>query len=363
MSCQKHNLWLSRKTSVVSRQSGQAPQITQADEVIVNLGKWVLRYLFAGLVDEEIRRDEEVRLEIEAKNRRSHERNPTKPSMSIQMPHVTFNQDQSNGSTTTPRPGRGKVPFLFTPGLSIGLATPGGALTSPANSQSGLLSPGLDGRRTPGGKPQTPAERNGDYFSARPATATAETPAAGKVPMTPAETEDDGAVLSPSENGAAKANAASLSKRLRISFTGKKLGRTQAAEPLKPPPVEEAIEDSESRSDKADEKSYDGSFLGTLQRIRTEYEEQTELSNEPLLSLITPSPAQETPVLRPPPATTIIIQEDRPDVAGVADLYEGSLGKLGQQADLIEKVAPFWLGEVLLRVSGYVLITYTSTPC
>ena len=49
--------------------------------------------------------------------------------------------------------------------------------------------------------------------------------------------------------------------------------------------------------------------------------------------------------------TTILIQEDRPDSGGVADLFEGKVGTLGSQADLIEKAAPMWLAEVLLRVS------------
>jgi WD repeat-containing protein 48 len=57
----------------------------------------------------------------------------------------------------------------------------------------------------------------------------------------------------------------------------------------------------------------------------------------------------DTPVLKPPTNTTILIQEDRVDSGGVADLFEGRVGSLGHQADLIEKVAPIWLAECLLR--------------
>jgi len=248
--------------------------------------------------------------------------------------------------------------LLSTPGLFIGLATPGGALSSPTASASGPASPGLGAlhnaeRMTPGTTlAKTPLDKYGDYFSVKPLPSSTETSGTGKVAVTPAELDDEGA-MSPTEldrNGNVKANAASLGKRLRISFTAKKLGRAQIVESVKPPPVEEKAEDSDSRSSKTDEKSFDDNFLGTLQRIRTEYEEQIAHSDEPLSSLITPSPAQETPFLRPPTATTIIIQEDRPDVAGVSDLFEGSLADLGKQADLIEKVAPLWLGDVLLRV-------------
>jgi len=307
------------------------------------LGKWVLRYLFAALLDEEVQRDEVIRQSLQRKDRVS-----AKKSMSIQMPHITFHEEQTNGIATTPRPPRGKYSSIFTPGLSIGLATPGATLSSPPAPASGPGSPGLDGALQ-NSVARTPLERSGDYFSAKPLPAAID---GSKVPMTPSEADEEGA-LSPTEldkNGAAKASAASLGKRLRISFTGKKLARAQIAEPVKRPLVEEQAEDSDSRSSKTEEKSNDDSFLGTLQQMRSEYEEQLEVSDEPLSSLIAPPPVQEAPLLRPPQGTTIIIQEDRPDVAGVSDLFEGSLRTLGKQADLIEKVAPLWLGNVLLRV-------------
>lgn len=281
--------------------------------------------------------------------------------MSIQMPHVTFHEEDYNGTVTTPRAPRGKLPFLFTPSLSIGLATPGAALSSPTASSTGPVSVGLDGshfdRTTPVANPaRTPVEKSGDYFSLRPIAPATDTPGVGKALPTPSEVDDEG-TLSPSEldrNGLTKPSAASLGKRLRISFTAKKLGRGPTTEPAKPPPVEEKAEDSDSRSSKTEEKIFDDSFLGTLQRIRHEYE-QADVAGEPLTSLITPSPPQETPLLKPPSSTTIIIQEDRPDVAGVSDLFEGSLSSLGEQADLIAKVAPIWLGDVLLRVGSFYL--------
>lgn len=312
--------------------------------VEVNLGKWVLRYLFAALLDEEVQRDHIIREGLQRKDRL-----PVNEPMSIQMPHITVHEEQTNGSPINPRPSRGKYSSMFTPGLSIGLATPGVALSSPPSAAAGAGSPGLD-NALQNSVPRTPMERSGDYFSAKPLPIATE---ASKVAMTPSEADDEGA-LSPTEldkNGAAKASAASRGKRFRISFTGKKLARAQIAEPIKPPPVEEQAEDSDSRSSKAEEKSYDDSFLGTLQQMRSEYEEQLEASDEPITSLIIPAPEQEAPLLKPPQGTTIIIQEDRPDVAGVSDLFEGSLGTLGKQADLIEKVAPAWLGNVLLRVS------------
>lgn len=131
----------------------------------------------------------------------------------------------------------------------------------------------------------------------------------------------------------------------------KKFATTPAPEAPKPAVEAEKADDSDSRSSKTDDKVFDGNFLGTIQRMRQTYEEQIQAGAQALSSQITPSLPNDTPVLKPPLATTILIQEDRPDSGGVADLFEGTVGSLGQQADLIEKVAPVWLADVLLRVS------------
>lgn len=94
-------------------------------------------------------------------------------------------------------------------------------------------------------------------------------------------------------------------------------------------------------------------LLGVIRRLRNNYDVQTRQphnSDEPLKieSAITPSLPAETPVLKPPKGTTIIVQEDKPDSGGVADLYRGTVGSVGDDRELVEKVAPAWLGEVLL---------------
>jgi WD repeat-containing protein 48 len=131
----------------------------------------------------------------------------------------------------------------------------------------------------------------------------------------------------------------------------KKFGTSSAAAetPTKPAAVDEKAEDSDSRSTKTDEKVVEDNFLGAIQKIRHSYEEQVSLGATTVNSQIAPSLPNETPVLKPPATTTILIQEDRPDSGGVADLFEGKVGSIGQQADLIEKCAPPWLADVLLR--------------
>jgi len=157
-------------------------------------------------------------------------------------------------------------------------------------------------------------------------------------------------VSSPTEETPAKKGKGMFGKKFTMGFNMKKFSTgTAIAEPAKPTAVDEKAEDSDAHSSKTDEKAIEDSFYGSIQRIRQGYEEQLAAGAK-LETQITPSLPNDTPVLKPPANTTILIQEDRPDAGGVADLFEGKVGSLATQADLIEKVAPMWLAEVLLRV-------------
>ena len=146
----------------------------------------------------------------------------------------------------------------------------------------------------------------------------------------------------------------------------KKLGRS-SVEATKPAVVDEIkSEESDDKSSTKEEKVVEDNFLGSIQKIRIEYDEKLEGSDagdNSLQLLMTPSPANETPPLRPPPFTPVIIQEDRPDSGGVADLYRGQVGSLGADADMIEKTAPMWLGELLLRVGAIYALGRMSYQC
>ena len=154
-------------------------------------------------------------------------------------------------------------------------------------------------------------------------------------------------------------------KKFRMNFP-KKLGRT-SVEVNKPVVAEEKAEDSDKSSEKED-KIVEDNFYGVIQKIRNEYEEVLQHNPEHSLNPgINPSLPNETPVLKLPPFTTIIIQEDRPEAGGVEDLYRGTIRSVGQDASIIEKVAPMWLGDLVLRVcfptsSSHRLTSTESTP-
>jgi WD repeat-containing protein 48 len=104
----------------------------------INIGKWVLRYLFANLVEAEIKRDEEIRrtLELEAEERKktTSDGNSKNPPLHINIPPPVHTS--MGGGESTPRPRTWDA--ALSPG--IGLATPAPTL-DPSSSRTSIISP------------------------------------------------------------------------------------------------------------------------------------------------------------------------------------------------------------------------------
>ncbi|KAI8936228.1 hypothetical protein NX059_006653 [Plenodomus lindquistii] len=332
-------------------------QIDFREDHRINLGKWILRYLFSNLIDEEIRRDEIFRADII--KRKEEEPKLARPT-NIELPESDLNGWNNTvsgpASASTIKPTNG-FHLPHTPGLAIGLATPMQApMSAGRGSQpNALLTPTTEeGARLEQTQTQRSSTQDGgDYFGSAPATnGNGNANGNGK----PADAKDgtveskDEPLQSPAEpDTPAKKGKGMFGKKFNMSFNMKKFSTgTAATEPAKPT-VDEKAEDSDSHSNKTDEKTIEDNFYGTIQRIRQGYEEQLSAGATKLETQIAPSLPSDTPVLKPPASTTILIQEDRPDSGGVADLFEGKVGSLALQADLIEKAAPMWLAEVLLR--------------
>lgn len=355
------------------------------DDQRINLGKWVLRYLFSNLITEEVKRDQVFRnqlLSAKEEQKLQRENAPT----SIELPQPTALNGwhaAENGppSASTVKPTNGNT-TVQTPGLAIGQATPG-AHGPPARAISSGNHASEDGepldRHISSTSNRKSVDRNSDYFStSRLPNTELMSPggAAAKAPVTPGEGAEE--PTTPAADGATPSKETPskglFGKKFRtgmsgMSFSGmKKIGRTEKqADKDKPAIVEEKDEtESDSRSSKtSNSRVVDDNLLGTVQKLRYFYEDslnsqiqsQQALENGlpgsrksiDLPTGITPSLPAETPVLKPPPNTTILIQEDRPEAGGVADLFEGTVGALGEMCDLLERRAPMWLGEVLLR--------------
>ena len=324
----------------------------------INHGKWVLRYLFSNLNTQDIQRDQVYRKKLlSAQEEKKLQRENAPGSIQIPQAHTNgWNHDTSNGpaSDSTLRPTNGTK--AGTPGMGIALA--------PAADEGAATT-----------QPRKSSERNsGDYFSPTQApSAELTTGGVTKAPVTPGESaidDKDTSEGTPKADTPSGKEAGLFGKKFSVrgmSFgTMKKLGRAQEKD--KQPVVEEKDEaESDSRSSKtSNSRVVDDNLLGTVQKIRFAYEDSIQgqiqsqqahenglpvpaVSNIDLTSAITPSLPADTPVLKPPPNTTILIQEDRPEAGGVADLFEGTVGSLGTMCDMVEKAAPMWLGDVLLK--------------
>ncbi|KAF2761584.1 WD40 repeat-like protein [Pseudovirgaria hyperparasitica] len=331
----------------------------------INLGKWVLRYLFSNLIDEEIKRDEVIRQSVVRAGQPSIQRPNAPPSIALPNAGLTSwnHGGLGPGSGSTLR-ANGKL-LVTTPGLHIGIATPGlhpvvtsNSLAALNGQSGGALSPTLEESApleksiTGQSQPRTSADKGGaDYFSVANTSKTPTTPGGAAHERVSESHDETQTPISPSDEKGPGKEGFFGGKKFRMAFGMKKLGKERTNEVDKPVVVEEKKEDSDSQSTKTDDRIVEDSFYGVLQRIKHGYEDQLQNPEHPenLTTGITPSLPNDTPVLKPPLNTTILIQEDRPDSGGVADLFEGQVGTLAQQADLIEKVAPMWLGEVLLR--------------
>lgn len=326
----------------------------------VNLGKWILRYLFAKLVDEELERDAIFRKELMSNASKIGSLRRQNAPPSIQLPTRALRDPQNlindDDAMITPKAVNGTGRPALTPGLSIGVATPSingtGHAAPVQNYLPTTLEEGssLEKQTSLQSQPRSSTDKTGDYFSSSPRPRnSADGQAKGST--TPGGGLLDAATQSPVDadrDEKSKEGSSLFGKKFRMNFP-KKLGRPSTD--TKPAIVDEKSEESEKSEDKEDKMVQD-SFLGTIQKIRYEYEDflQNEPSQQPPMGL-TPSLLSETPALRHPPYTTVIIQEERPDSGGVADLYRGTVSSVGRDADLIENVAPMWLAELLLRVA------------
>ena len=311
-----------------------------------------MRYLFAGLIDEEIRRDEAYRNHLKANappiTRAAGLHLGRLPPRNIEI-WTNRNKEKENTedteSITTPR--ANGLPAT-TPGLTIGVASPG--LTQVTSNTTTM-----NGNKTPSGAASEEKRASGDYFSNK-SPPVPETPAAEKAAEKSTDSSSEGkpeTAQSPTGDADKESKSSSLfSKKLRLNFPKKLTGRSSVEVAKPAAPVEDKSDQSSDKSSEKEEKPIDDNFHGLVQKMRIEYDSNmTHYPEDILITCISTSMPNETPVLKPPPLTSIIIQEDSPDSGGLADLYRGTVGSVGQDADLIEGIAPTWLGELLLHVS------------
>jgi WD repeat-containing protein 48 len=325
----------------------------------VSLGRWILRYLFANLIDEEIKRDEAYRHKLNegVESRQAALRTNAPTSIALPQPIVT--SFESTEAVTTPR-ANGNQLNPVTPGFGIGLATPAPNTALSASGEGGFAtSPMSPSEKRKSATSPRPTDKD-DYFtsSIRPADSgqkPAGTPATqapdAADPKTPAEGSGDKGKDKDKDKekagDSAKSPTTAFGKKFRMSFGTKKLGRSASTTaPEKPAVVDEKAEESESSSNH--EKEVEDNFYGAVQKIHQDYERNlTEFPHKLVETRLTPSLPSETPVLKLPPNTKVIIQEETS--GGSANIYQGTVESVGKDADAIEQKGPMWLGHLLLQ--------------
>jgi WD repeat-containing protein 48 len=350
----------------------------------------VLRNLFSKLIDEEIIRDEAYKRDLLSKRTTSVASSLNRPGAptSIALPPSNNPTPMATpGNVQTPRAQNGYHAVPPTPGLAIGAATPGlvrltthfpptaeeDTVHTPNGASSVVQTPRISTSKV--GTPHvqaTPSATEGkdvDYFSSsRNLVKDSEnsSESGDKAPKTPglAAEAGPGATSTPTSPTEEKKKGL-FGKKFGMSLT-KKMSARASAEVKSPVATtggaaEEKSDTASMRSsDKEAEKTaptaqIEDNFFGTVQKIRLEYDEFLERQTDAELPQgITPSMPIETPILMPPPHTTVIIQEDNPESGGLADQYRGEIRRLGEKSevDVLERIAPMWLGDLLLRVSA-----------
>ncbi|CAI4219673.1 unnamed protein product [Parascedosporium putredinis] len=289
----------------------------------INLGKWVLRYLFAGAIDEEIKRDAVYRRNFNTAIEKRLASTRMSPPLSISLPERGIGFEQS-GSMATPRASGQNYP-LMTPGLQIGLATP---------------HPG-------GGDTATPTPAVPDLPSSQVLKPVATTPAVPTAEATTGDAKPADADKDKAENGP-KAPSTPFGKKFRMGIPFSKKARSASTTADKPAIAEDKPVDDSEGSLNLHEKEVDDSFFGVVQRIRNEYDKQLAANPDFLLdSRITPALPSETPHLGLPKGTKVIIKEETGGES--SNVYVGTIETIGRDTDVIEQKGAMWLGDLLLQ--------------
>ena len=309
----------------------------------------MLHYLFSNLIQEEIRRDEAFRFQLQGLASSDSDTGNTRPTLSS----GTFLEDPEGSPLSTPYASDQPRVVLDTSGFRIGAVTPGISLSQTTGGADATQARPTDTTFLP----RKSAE---DYFSAKSTTRPSGEQPRDNQPKTPqpGPTTDVDIPTSPTDPtnvSSPKETSTSFGKRLKSTFTPKKSTKSLVtAEEPKSSQVEEKDfnPDQKVAENIANDAPATDNMLHVIREIRRQYVKELENSDSSRLkSRMTPALPSDAPVLDPPTNTAIIIQEDHPGSGGVTDLFEGYRDQLGRHADFIEKIAPRWLGNLLLKVS------------
>jgi WD repeat-containing protein 48 len=332
----------------------------------INLGKWVLRFLFDKLIMEEIRRDKIYRTSLE-QNAFSKMQRENAPD-SIQLPGKPDSlrwmaQPSSVTNTLSQRSTNGHA-YPATPGMNIAVATPG-FLNSPLpvptdQPRSGRQSDESsrnDKRSSQSSQPRTSIERRNDYFSSNISSSQT-------VPVSPGGTQqnrvlgnaiDSSTDRSPGDSAEnekdsnTKEGNSLFGKKFRVSFGTKRLNKPESGDKKGQGTDEKAEETGNGNSNSAKSEPISDNIRGVVQKVRLDYKVPEKTQGEiNLPTALSPSPLADTPAIKLPADVTVLIQEEKPKFGSYGDLARSTVANMAADIDKIEQAAAPWIGEYLL---------------
>ena len=309
----------------------------------INLGKWLMRSLFEPLISAEQDLDDAFLSLIKSGGTAKHRLRANAP-LSIGIPSRVAT---SSGDALT-TPGLGIA--VATPLLPVSAAQPGVNIEDRTAQSATRTSAAADDAAA-----DRPVSGYRDYFSGRQITsnavATTPTPDSSSKQSNEGTDSPKTPTAEPEKESNNKRGGFKFGEKIRLSLGSKRGGRSPALQakedevedPAIPPPAEPELP-------YMIEEPVQPNFLGVLQVTRNAYRQhlREKLGSMPS-SQITPLTQDDVPLIRVPSNTIILIQEDRPEMGGTVDLYRGTVSSLRADRELIEKVAPYWLGEAVLQ--------------
>ncbi len=324
---------------------------------LVILGKLVLRYLFAGLLDAEISQDAKTRETLLSEYPPIEE--PVaegRRDLRITVPETSFGEAPG---VTTPKGQSDGIRLPNTPGMSIAYMSPSAASNAMVSPRSEPLTTHEEEAAPTSAGPVSPGKTLGhDYFTQGASTSDSPT----KQGSQSAQNAVNGTASSSTEaTDSTTAQSGKFMGKLK-SFGTRKLSRTSSdlkqSAPAVPSPRKEAKDvameqnaekDGQSEGGQlADPFEIDDTFESVLRKIHNQYLTAAQTRSGRIDTLLSPLTSKDTPVLKIPGSTVVIISEDRPASGGLIDVYRGTISRMSKDAQEIEKVAPSWLGELLL---------------
>ncbi|KAI9279517.1 WD40-repeat-containing domain protein [Umbelopsis sp. AD052] len=311
------------------------------EEQRINLGKWVLRYLFEGFVtaelvvqEEELQNFKELQTDESPIGRSSPKFNQQLPEP--QTPNIKVTSIPAPAPIASNSNGLSNVTNQATENLDLSqnTTTHSGAATAPLT-----------------------AFQRQDYFSGAHHDSPPHTPLIQAPP--PAAFTSNNGPMSPTSGG--------FMGRLRNLSVKAKLGRTPSAEAKMEGGMMSSLASSADNSSSLqssnplharaastpEQGAYNPDMASKQTKgVATDGHQQSDLKLEPPVpeaaSFYTPATVNEVPTIEIPPTTTVIISEESFEASTSMDLYRGTVGSTVNDAKVIEKVAPNWLLDYLL---------------